>query len=321
MAYEKMHDIFDLAVRMQSSAEGVSIIDIMRQFNVSRRTAERMRNFIRERFPELSESIGEHGTKYWHLPYGCLKNYINFSSDELSSLQNAQQLLNHFQLSYQSQVINNVLEKIKALMRPELCRKIESDIELMQASESYSFHPAPLNRLKIQDTVVLRHAIMACKKIILSYQDKHQKKTLYLCPYAFVYGYKHFLVAYNEQNQQYQNIYLDNITNVKETKNYFTRNKNFHLYDYCWLNPEPYQQHTFKTKWRFDAQTAPEAKKTIFHPAQILKEQKDGSLIVCFEVGDILEMDYYLYKWGTHVKVIKPKRWKSLVKKAKNNLN
>ena len=75
MAYEKMHNIFDLAIRMQSSAEGISIADVMQQFDVSRRTAERMRNFIRERFPQLTETIGEHGVKRWHLPYGALKNY------------------------------------------------------------------------------------------------------------------------------------------------------------------------------------------------------------------------------------------------------
>lgn len=73
MAYEKMHNIFDLAIRMQSSAEGISITDVMQQFDVSRRTAERMRNFIRERFPQLTETIGEHGVKRWHLPYGALK--------------------------------------------------------------------------------------------------------------------------------------------------------------------------------------------------------------------------------------------------------
>ena len=56
MAYEKMHNIFDLAIRMQSSAEGISIADVMQQFDVSRRTAERMRNFIRERFPQLTET-------------------------------------------------------------------------------------------------------------------------------------------------------------------------------------------------------------------------------------------------------------------------
>lgn len=319
MAYEKMHDIFDLAIRMQSSAEGISIPEIMRLFNVSRRTAERMRNFIRERFPELSESIGEHGTKYWHLPHGALKNYINFSSEEISSLQNAQQLLSHFQLSYQSQAINNVLEKIKALMRPELCKRIESDTELMQASEIYTFTPTPVNQLNHQYIIILRHAIIACKKILLTYQENDQNQILNLCPYAFIYGQKHFLVAYNEQNKQYQNIYLNNITGIKETKNYFVRDKNFCLKDYCYFNGKFNRKTSFETKWKFDAKVAKEAKQYIFHPSQVIKERKDGSVVVCFKVTNILEMDYYLYKWGTHVKVIEPKKWKSLVKKAQND--
>lgn len=37
MAYEKTHDLLDLAVWMQSSREGVSLNEIAQRFNVSRR--------------------------------------------------------------------------------------------------------------------------------------------------------------------------------------------------------------------------------------------------------------------------------------------
>lgn len=146
MAYEKMHNIFDLAIRMQSSAEGISITDVMQQFDVSRRTAERMRNFIRERFPQLTETIGEHGVKRWHLPYGALKNYISFSAEEISTLQNALRLLKHVQLCEQSRTLAGLLTKLKAMMRPEVCCRIETDTEIMQASEGYLFRPVQKSR-------------------------------------------------------------------------------------------------------------------------------------------------------------------------------
>ena len=124
MAYEKMHNIFDLAIRMQSSAEGISIADVMQQFDVSRRTAERMRNFIRERFPQLTETIGEHGVKRWHLPYGALKNYISFSAEEISTLQNALRLLKHVQLCEQSRTLAGLPQNPSVLGRNEHSQKM-----------------------------------------------------------------------------------------------------------------------------------------------------------------------------------------------------
>ena len=53
MAYEKTFDLLDLAIWMQSTREGVSLSDIMNRFQVSRRTAERMRDMILSRFPQV----------------------------------------------------------------------------------------------------------------------------------------------------------------------------------------------------------------------------------------------------------------------------
>ena len=50
--YEKMYDLFDLAMAMQESSVGLSLEDIQQKYNVSRRTAERMRNALLNYFPQ-----------------------------------------------------------------------------------------------------------------------------------------------------------------------------------------------------------------------------------------------------------------------------
>lgn len=55
MAYEKTHDLLDLAIWMQSNREGVSLNDIANYFKVSRRTAERMRDMILLQFSQTEE--------------------------------------------------------------------------------------------------------------------------------------------------------------------------------------------------------------------------------------------------------------------------
>lgn len=321
MAYEKMHNIFDLAIRMQSSAEGISIADVMQQFDVSRRTAERMRNFIRERFPQLTETIGEHGVKRWHLPYGALKNYISFSAEEISTLQNALRLLKHIQLCEQSRTLAGLLAKLKAVMRPEVCCRIETDTEIMQASEGYLFRPMQKVEINPRHLALLRHAVTACRKIRLCWAETGcPVKWHTLCPYAFIYGPKHHLIAYSEKKREFLYICLSSIIDIKETGGYFIRNGDFCLENHCCANFGLFSESAFENEWLFDARSAAAAKNYIFHPCQLVRENPNGSLTVSFRAGGVLELDRCLYGWRPHVKVIKPKNWKHMVREAKKHV-
>lgn len=55
MNYGKMLDLFEFAFKMQESSLGVSLEDIQAYFNVSKRTAERMRDALLCYFSQLSE--------------------------------------------------------------------------------------------------------------------------------------------------------------------------------------------------------------------------------------------------------------------------
>ena len=107
MAYEKTHDLLDLAVWMQSSREGVSLNEIAQRFNVSRRTAERMRDMILAKFPQTEEIFGENNCKRWFIPQGTLKDFIQFSGEELAALETARKLL----------AKNNLTDKARQLER------------------------------------------------------------------------------------------------------------------------------------------------------------------------------------------------------------
>ena len=138
MAYEKTYDLLDLATKMQSSREGVSLNDIMRDFKVSRRTAERMRDMIVYKFPQTVEISGENNTKRWYIPQGTLRDLIQFSAEELSLLENMRTLLNKKQMHEQNQTLGKLIDKIKASVKPDVMRKIEPDAEaLLEAEGSF----------------------------------------------------------------------------------------------------------------------------------------------------------------------------------------
>ena len=53
--YERVEDILRLAIEMQNSYQGFSIQDIQDEFEVSRRTAIRMKDAVERLFPSMED--------------------------------------------------------------------------------------------------------------------------------------------------------------------------------------------------------------------------------------------------------------------------
>lgn len=87
--YEKMYDLFDLAMAMQESSEGMSLEDIQQKYKVSRRTAERMRDALLNYFPQMEEVKTGERTKRWRITQRSLNSFISFSAEELAVFKTA----------------------------------------------------------------------------------------------------------------------------------------------------------------------------------------------------------------------------------------
>lgn len=309
MPYEKTHDLLELAIWMQANREGVSLNEIAMHFNVSRRTAERMRNMILAQFPQ-TEEILEGNQKKWRIPQRTLRDFIQFSADELTAIETAINIFKQTNLDNKLDLLNSVYNKIKASIKPDTYRKIEPDKEALMEAEGFALRPGP--KLNINSDILnqLKEAILSCKKIEITYQTPTGKNSTQLVePYGFLYGNKHYLVAFSNYAQAYRYYPLHRINKVNLLNDYFIRDKEFSLQKYTYQSFGVFQEEPFDVEWLFDASVAADAEQYIFHPSQKLIHNKDGSLTVKFRAGGRLEMDWHLYTWGNKVKVIKPTDW------------
>lgn len=316
MAYEKTYDLLDLAIWMQSSREGVSLIDIMERFNVSRRTAERMRDMIVTKFTQTEEVVGENNTKRWYIPQGTLKDFIQFSAEELAVLELACSLLENNQLQGKKETFINVINKIKASIKPDVYRRIEPDTEALLEAEGFICRPGPKLKIDNQIVATIRQAILECHQIKIIYYNKNSKKQSInvLDPYGFLYGERnHYLVAHHSDGyygNDVHNFILSNIKKVEILEKSFTPIDSFSLKKYAELSFGAFHEEPFEVEWLFDKEVAEEAAQYIFHPSQTIQHNPDGSLTVTFRAGGHMEMDWHLYTWGDKVKVIKPENWR-----------
>lgn len=93
MRYERLSDIARLAIRLQGLRGGMTIADIQREFDVSRRTAERLRDAVESAFGPLEMVEGEGRQLRWRLQSPSLRQLVRVSKDELAELNLAAQSL------------------------------------------------------------------------------------------------------------------------------------------------------------------------------------------------------------------------------------
>ena len=322
MAYEKTEQLLELATMMQANREGVSLNDIVNKFGVSRRTAERMRDMIKLQFPQTQETMDVDGFKRWYIPQGTLRDFIQFSAEEVALLETLKTLLKKNNMADKTETLERLTDKIKANVDTKVLRRLDTDAEALMLAEGFICRPGPRLKINPEHVSVIRNAILGFHKIQISYVSRSSGKTCRntLEPYGFLYGErKHYLIArhsgkYDDGNPR--SFILNNIKSVKILPETFVMDENFSLQEYAEESFGSFHEPPFDVEWLFDADVADEAEQYVFHPKQKTKRNEDGTLTVKFRAGGRLEMDWHLYTWGKHVKVIKPENWREMIDNA-----
>lgn len=317
MRYERAGDILKLAIRMQGSAEGVSLVDIMDEFTVSRRTAERMRDVILSIFPQAEEIPANDAYKRWRIPTGTLNRLTTFSAEELAELRQAASRLHDDGLGQRAALLSGLADKLEALLPTKGRSALETDMAALLEAEGLAMRPGP--RAHIADGVftALRQAILACERVRLHYRSgitgKESRQPLE--PYGLLYGNRPYLVAFNlnDWSRDFRLFRLSGVERVEPMGTYFERREDFSLQDYATQSFGVFQEEPIDVIWKFTPEAAADARDFLFHPTQRMEGQPDGSLIVSFRAGGLREMAWHLYTWGEAVEVIEPKFfWKQV---------
>ncbi|MAG23528.1 MAG: WYL domain-containing protein, partial [Rhodospirillaceae bacterium] len=135
MRYEKADKLLQLAMDMQAAHTGLSLGDIQEKCRVGRRTAQRMRDAIFRVFPCAVEVKTDERTKRWRIPNSVMDPLIAFSADELADLETAISLLKRENLDDKAVNLGVLVTKIRALLKPEVARRIDPDLDALLEAE------------------------------------------------------------------------------------------------------------------------------------------------------------------------------------------
>ena len=106
---------------------------------------------------------------------------------------------------------------------------------------------------------------------------------------------------------------LPQISKLRLLVDSFDRDPDFNLSEFVAPSFGVYEEEPVDVVWRFSAEAAPIARQFQFHPSQTVEVCDDGTMLVSFHAGGLLEMAWHLMTWGRHVEVIEPAALRDLL--------
>lgn len=313
--YSRVTDIIELIILMQSKVAGVSLNDIQEEFDVSRRTAERMRDSVLNLLPQVGEIPTDSRVKRWGFINYSMNELVSFSKDEIATLEKLKQ--NCDKISKKD--LSTITNKIKTLNQKKL-NTLEHEIEFILNCEGYAVKQSPNYKIDLDSISTIRESIRGSFKLSGKYNDKDK----IFSPLGLLFGEKIYLVAIEDNKGGEPFTYLlHRFQNLKLTNKKFDSN-GFDLREFAKKSFGVFQGEIYNVKLNFDATAAEDASNYNFHPTQKGKWEKDGSYTVTFKASGDKHIIWNLFKWGDTVKIIAPKelkkKYKEYLQKVLTNL-
>ena len=289
---------------------GLTIDDIETELNVSRRTAERLRDAVEQSFGPLDEVQTGERRKRWRLRSDPLRQLIRVAPEELAELDSAAEGLDRAGLPERAKAIRDGADKLRALWRTRRDVDTEDELEVLMRTEGLAMRAGPRPHLEAGLLPLLREALTAGRIVEFEYRARTTGATSRqrVEPYGVLYANRAFLVGRTDWTDEPGLWRLDRVREARVLEETFERNPEFDLRGYAERSFGTFQENPFEVVLRFDNDVAHDARNFLFHPSQTSDWSEDGTLTVRFRAGGIDEMCWHLVTWGDSVTVEKPRR-------------
>ncbi|RAK61397.1 DNA-binding transcriptional regulator [Phenylobacterium hankyongense] len=306
MRHEKAGRLLDLARLLASTAEGLTLDEMAERLGVGRRTAERMRDAVREVFPQLEE-VDDPPTRRFRIPSGLDGLFQAPTADELAALRGAAEMFSAQGAQTRAGALLSLEQKVLSATRAAARRRLAPDLEALLQAETIAVQAGPR---PFEDETVLsavREAVKSLSALRFRYEGGSTPgRVREVTPFGVLFGRSNYLVAAEDVQAGPRNWRLDRIHDVEVVDRPAARPEAFSLQDYADESFGIYHDEVQDVVLRITQAGADEAVRWRFHANQSVEPQADGSVLVRFRASGMLELAWHLFTWGDKVQVLAP---------------
>ena len=319
MRHEKTEDLIRLAQMLASSAEGMTLNEMCDALGKKRRTVERMRDALRQIFPQLEEEADGHAKRF-RIRGGLGAFFAAPTVAELHELSNAVKALRDEGHPKRAETLAALDRKIRGAMNDAARRKTAADLEALSALELTAVRAGPKPHEDAAMTETIRLARASMKALTFRYHGGRQSGEMRtVVPYGLLYERMNYLVGAEHGLPQPVIWRLDRISDIALSEVSAHAPPEFDLEEYASRSFGVFHDGVEDVVFRVLPGRADDARIWRFHASQALKEEPDGSVTVKFRSAGMLELAWHLFTWGDQVEIVRPERLKQTMLDALNS--
>lgn len=313
MRLEKSVLIIRLARRMAGSADGMSLEEIAQDFAVDRRTAERMRDAVRELFPQVEE-IRDGRNKRFVLRGGLDPFMEAPTAEELADLALAAKAAEQDGLPSRARNLRNLASRVEGRLKTDLRRRLAPDVEAMAMAERIALRPGPRPADHSEVLRSLRQALLSMQRVSFVYPaaegDAPTRRDVDPC--GLLFGAVYYLVGRQIGRPEPVLWRIDRICELQIEAAPASVPEGFDLAAYAERTFGVFQEEPEDILLRAVPAAASRALNYRFHQHQRLEPQGDGSVLIHLRVGGLLELCWHLVTWRGEVTIEAPLSLKTM---------
>jgi predicted DNA-binding transcriptional regulator YafY len=311
--HDKAILVIDLARRMAASAEGLSLDEMVRDLDVGRRTAERLRDAVVALFPAVEE-VADHPQKRWRIRGGLSAFEQAPTTAELVELTRAAQGLRAAGEAGRAAALEGLERKLKSAMRSTTLNRLAPDLEALIRAETIAVQAGPRPGADEDVLATIRGAVLAQSPLAFTYsRPGAEARRRTVAPCGVMFGRANYLVAADRDSGKVQTFRLDRMSAVEAQSGFAPPPAAFDLTAFASQSFGIYQDEIEDVVLRISPQGAAEARGWRWHPTQTLEDQPDGSVVVRFRASGMRELAWHLFTWGDQVTIVAPQRLKAVM--------
>ncbi len=315
LSFSKAQDLIRLARLAAARRGGLSLQDIMEEFGVSHRTAQRMTDALEDSFANVARLDGEDRKRRWRIEAPGLDRLQPRPEPALEALEIAEREAASTGRLRHRQALADLRETLLARLTPRDAARAEADAEAVLSALASVTRPGPKVSLAPDLLDAITESLRGPFRLRVRYKSADTAPRI-LEPHGVLMGHRTYLVARDPaKGGSIRSFRLDQILTAEVLDESFAMEHGFSMERFAaqsfgvWQDPAQFGE----VVWRFSPKAASRAAGFRFHPSQVLEPQPDGGLIVRFQAAGWLEMAWHLYQWGDAVEVLAPEGLRALV--------
>ncbi len=312
MRHEKASSLLGLARLLASSAEGLTLDEMAQRLGVGRRTAERMRDAVRDLFPHMEE-VEDPPTRRFRISGGFDGLFLAPDADELAALRSAAETLAAQGAATRAAALHELERKILASMRASARRRVAPDLEALVQAETIATHAGPRPYEDAEVLATVRTAIKSMSALSFIYDGGSSPgRTREVTPLGVLFGRANYLVA-SEADGRPRSWRFDRMRQVCALDRIAPASAGFSLQDFADESFGIYHGALEDVVLVVDASRREDALAWRFHANQAVEQLQDGRVRVAFRAGGMLELAWHLFTWSDAVEIVSPPSLKAVM--------